>query len=275
MSDPVPVGYADFYHPTGVKARLPLAGSAAQAFAAVSEALAAGWLVQMPGLEAGEQFEEIGYCVRKEKDSNGEITPVIDCYSTNDGYTHSFITVYLNTDDQVKDFERASGLTLKHMPLYEGRDKIQRGENRRLDEKVKKCTPFRLVWKANPKYDPKEAEAAKVGGKMYTVPKKRFVRFEGAVPGKAAVAQPAMNGKPDEAIDQERFKMWCAMLQGDPKVDEVNQALPGLAKMNRATARACWEATKEHATAAGWVFDQTEKAFFVPAGAERDEVIPF
>ncbi|TXI12373.1 MAG: hypothetical protein E6Q76_01095 [Rhizobium sp.] len=189
-------GRVKLFHPSGVLVELPVpvwgeeAPDYGRALRAVSAALAAGWLGCAPGLEAGEQREEAGYVVRRSKDNaDNTVTPIVDLYPANDATKFAFLSVYLNTDADVSAFQAASGLRLSDLPMYVGDNKIERGKKRELDKLVTKAPrPFAVVLTANPKYDEKEAEAARAAGKMYAVPKRKFVRWADAKP--PAGAQP-------------------------------------------------------------------------------------
>ena len=269
-------GWVKLFHPSGAQVTLPVPfAEPATMLGATGAYIAAGWLVNAPGLEAGENVEEIGWCVRKEKERDGDITPVLDLYVNKEGMTFSFLTVYLNTDEQVKGFESASGLKLSYMPLYEGSDKIERGKSVTTDRKVVKCkSPFKIVWTANPKWKQEEADAAKAGGKMYPVPRKKFVRFAG---GTADVPRPSPEKGSDEPVDEEKVKAWEVMLSADPSYLDVNDAMPGFNSMNRPTKVMIWAKVKEYAIAAGWTWNEYEKKWFAPDRSESqdEEAIPF
>ncbi len=208
MGNGATVGVVKLYHPAGVLVELPIPGGPFDyqaAFGNVSAALAAGFLVAAPGLEAGEQREEIGYVARKSKDNDrGGTTPVLDLYPANEQAKFAVLSVYLNTPEDVAAFEHASGLKLAALQVYIGDNKIERGKKRELDALVAKAPkPFGVVLIPNPKYDEQAAAAAKAGGKMYTIPKRKFVRWADQKPAGAeqrpdptSAARPASSATP-------------------------------------------------------------------------------
>lgn len=75
------------------------------------------------------QTETIVTVVRREhEDRNGRITPVVDFYPAwqGDYGQFRFCGVYLNTPEDIAQFESQSGLKLMNMPLYEAQGPLQR-----------------------------------------------------------------------------------------------------------------------------------------------------
>src|SRR5579872_4382165 len=84
-------GWVRLYHPSGALVTLPVPIDTRvvvcyrTAFDAVSSAIASGFTSTAPGLDAGEQKEEVGYVLRRSKSNQDKSeTPIIDLYITND-----------------------------------------------------------------------------------------------------------------------------------------------------------------------------------------------
>ncbi len=176
MNDPTPnTAWCRLFHPRGPQVTLPLPPDPAAALAAVSAALDAGWLVQAPGLEEGEEREMIGWVLKSIHSNEDRETPFVLLYSANEALTWSVLKVYLNTPQDQAAFEHASGMKLAEMPEYVGQDKPQRGTNHRTDTYIVPAPkPFGVVFKKNPKHDATEA------GKMK--PARLFVRWADTAP---------------------------------------------------------------------------------------------
>ena len=116
----------------------------------VDEALAHVQAVVSAGLspvpvEAGTSpVETIVTVVRREHiGKNDKVTPVIDFYPEWQGEygQFRFCGVYLNTPDDIAQFEAHSGLKLANMPLYDAQAPLQRNPARRHKAEVS-CKPF-------------------------------------------------------------------------------------------------------------------------------------
>lgn len=134
-------------------------------------ALAAnGYTPNAPGLESGEKVEEIAYVARRIKQNNdGTESAIIDLYP--DALNFRFLSVYLDNAEDVSAFERASGIRVNEIALYDGSAPIERGKNARHDTQYIKRLPHiaKVVWKDNPRYEE--------GGQK---PKRLFVRWQEA-----------------------------------------------------------------------------------------------
>jgi hypothetical protein len=170
----------ELYHPTGAKVNIPISlgqvittEQASTLVASVDALINAGFTVNLPGLMDGENFEQIGSLVRREKQNDDDtITPVIDVYPINGNFR--ILGLYLNTPDDVKTFEAAAGFPISALPVYDG-NPIERGKNTKIDQKyiVTLKDPMKLVWKFNPKWE---------GDKDQKHPKRVFVRWDGVRP---------------------------------------------------------------------------------------------
>ncbi len=195
MTDPTPnTAWCRLFHPRGPQVTLPLPPDPAAALAAVSAALDAGWLVQAPGLEEGEEREMIGWVLKSIHSNEDRETPFVLLYSANEALTWSVLKVYLNTEQDEAAFEHASHMKLAEMPEYVGQDKPQRGSNHRTDTYIVPAPrPFGVVFKKNPKHDATEA------GKMK--PARLFVRWADAAPAAQSAAEESGNITPQQQRD--------------------------------------------------------------------------
>lgn len=189
---PATCGWVRAYHPSGFHVTLPVPfapgpSSYQAAFAAVSAIIEAGFLVREPGLEAGETRDEVGWVVRMTKEGRQGPAQVLHLYKKIDHWTLPFLTVYLNTADDIRAFNDASGLDVTRLPEYIGEGRLERGKSPKTDALIVPVRrPMSVVHKPNPKYDPAAAEAAKNSKDPYTVAKKVFVRWgEQAAPTSA------------------------------------------------------------------------------------------
>lgn len=262
-------GWVKLYHPSGVLVTLPVACPVENlgrftdhyqiAFGCVSAALEAGFLVTMPGIEAGEEIDEIGAAVKREKENRDKSTSfVIDLYANHEAVNHPVLTIYLDSAEEEAAFERATGLKLASMPLYEGTSKIKRGDNAKLDKKI--CAfprPARVAFVPNAKYSEEEATKARANGKVYAVPKRKFSRW---VDLPAPIKEPT--GDEIEATVHE----WGDFLRADPSVSQLNERLPRLKTMHQTVKRRVWDNVKRHAELANLVFDE-DRRVFMPRGA--------
>jgi hypothetical protein len=168
------------YHPgTGAKVSIPLDPSnpftpeqAKTLILSVDNLIAAGFTVNIPGLEDGENIEQIGFIVRREINNDDKtITPVVDLYPVQGNFR--ILGLYLNTDDDVKNFETACKINLNKLPLYDGTP-IERGKKPQLDKYVVALkSPAKVVYKHNPKWE---------GDEDKKHPKRIFVRWDGLRP---------------------------------------------------------------------------------------------
>ncbi len=174
-------GWVKLYHPAGAQVTFPVdlnvlvtPDQATTMLQSVTNLLNAGFSVFQPGLEDGEQMDQIGFVVRKEKEGEGgEITPVIDLYPANGNFR--LLHIYLNTPADVQAFEKATGVKLEKLPIYEGTNAIERGQSAKVDRfVVKLSSPVKVVWKLNPRYDPDETDIKK------KKPRRLFVRWADA-----------------------------------------------------------------------------------------------
>lgn len=176
-------GIVRLWHPAGVEVELPVADGVdyKKLYDAVGAALAAGFAAAKAEPGEGEGREAVGYVLRKTKDSrSGGVSDQIDLYATNDAVKFPVLTVYLNDDAERSAFESFSGLRLASLPEYAGNDKVERGKAAKTDRFiVKSAKPFAVVYAPNPKWKQADHDAAVAAQKMYPVPRRKFVRWEG------------------------------------------------------------------------------------------------
>jgi hypothetical protein len=175
------------YSPDGFK--VTLEGNVANFHAAqrfAQDALRAGFTPTAPDI--GKRKNEIITTVirREHIDEKGKVTPVVDLYPSwgvRDYGQFRFVGMYLNSEEDIRQFESRSGVKLADLPLYNGQNPWKRNQQRPASYEIK-CKPFVAV---------KEYEGEKeIGGKMQQVWK--FVRYgempTAAAPDPAPVAPP-------------------------------------------------------------------------------------
>lgn len=290
-------GWVKLYHSSGALVTLPVFGQwkekakgydYAAAFSAVSDAIGCGFTVNAPGLEHGEQREEVGFVLRMERENQDRtVTPMIQLYSSNPAESYKFLTIYLNNDDRVADFERASGLQLAKMGIMPGMAAPQRGKDRTADKLIVTVRPFPVIYEANPAYDPELAKAS-TNANPYKVPKRVFIRW-GNLPAqvspptgvKAEAEQPNPAPKPvnpatSEAVDQREYKWWLQLLENAPNGDTLTTHCRGrLKELNHEyTRRACYNAVCKYAAEQGIEYDPQGVRWVDPVEA-GDAPTPF
>ena len=168
-------GWAKVYHPSGLQVTIPLpletslnAANAKAMLDSVSTLLTVGFLVNAPGLEDGEKVETIVGVVRRAKaNDDATETPVIDLYP--DRANFRILGIYLNNEQDIQAFEKAAGVKLSELPLYDGDNAIERGKGAKTDKYVIALKqPAKVVFKANPKWE---------GDEDKKHPKRIFVRW--------------------------------------------------------------------------------------------------
>lgn len=281
-----PAAWAKLYHPSGALVTLPVpVGKAGSpefyrvSFTAVSEAIAAGFLVHAPGLEAGEQKEEIGYVLRRSKLNEDKTeTPIIDLYLVNDAVKFKVLSVYLNKDEDVAAFEKASGIGLASLKEFPGTAAPERGASRQSDSYIVRVPkPFGVVLIANPKYDEKEAAAVASRGKgeIYGVPKRKFVRWEGVStpPASTQSQRPASNAtQPSPEPDAKAIAEWKKRLAAGPSCGVLNASLKDVNHYinDKPTFREIAALIKQYAESEGFDWDAVNRKYVPPVDQTPD-----
>jgi hypothetical protein len=172
-----PNGWTRLYHPSGAQVTLPITyGVADLMFAQVDAYLTAGFQVDAPGLEEGEQKQEVVSVSRREA-SDG--TPIVAFYLAHPKTVKKFLHAYLNRPEDIAAFESASGLKLDSIPTWLGERDIDKDNKQAGDYIVQLPRPINLVWEVNPKWLTWNAEGGKSTGGIE--PHKRIlVRYDAA-----------------------------------------------------------------------------------------------
>ncbi len=274
------VGSVRLYHRSGALVTLPVTGADPAAMHAHVDAfLAAGFAVAMPGLEAGEEKDMVGWLVRGQAEGQrGDVTDFLLLYSTNDAYTFSFLKVYLNKPEDVAAFEAAAGMRLTDLPVYVGRDKPERGKSKAVDSQFIRAVrkPFGVVFKQNPKWSQEAADSAKNRNEMYTVPRRVFVRWDGQ--GEAKAADPRT--EPQGAIDPDAIRAkWKNFMASSPPVEVFNRFCkdnwPDVPKNMQGGVN---KAIQEHADKNRWTWDGQAGEYYAAktvGGYVDDQEVPF
>lgn len=177
-------GWARLWHPRGTLVTLPIRDvTPAGSLALVSAFLDAGWLVQAPGLEEGEEKDSVGWVLRGSHEKDGEVTPTLILYPADERKVYPLLKVYLNNDTEVAAFEYASKMKLNDLPECLVDKGPERGANSKTDKFiVRAAKPFGVVFKKNPKHDPHEQDVKK------KKPARLFVRWADERPAPAQAA---------------------------------------------------------------------------------------
>lgn len=176
-------GWTRLYHPAGVQVTIPIPlekpispETAQSALNSVSSLLDAGWLVDAPGLEEGEQKQEVVSVSRRESKDG---TPIVAFYLAHPKTVKKFLHAYLNNQEDVLAFEAATGLRLNAIPIWPGERDIDRDHREANKYIVPLSRPIHIVWAINPKWQMWSAEGGKATGAIE--PHKRIlVRYDGA-----------------------------------------------------------------------------------------------
>lgn len=269
-------GFVKLYTPAGALVTLPVpigkidSGDFYKvAFSAISEAIAAGFLVHAPGLEAGEQKGEIGYVLRRSKlNEDKSETPIVDLYLVNDAVKFKVLSVYLNKDQDVAAFEKASGIGLASLREFPGTAAPERGASRQSDSYITRVPkPFGVVMEQNPKYDEKEAVAARGKGEIYGVPKRKFVRWEWVSTPPDSTQNPASNATQSPAEpDTKAVAEWKKRLAAGPSCDVLNASLKDANHYinDKPTFREIAVLIKNYAESEGFDWDALNRKYVPP-----------
>lgn len=254
-------GYTKLYHPRGPLVSLPVVGdNPAAMFACVTAMLDAGFVVAAPGLEVGEEREMISGVLRSTFEKDGEITDTILLYAANEAMEWSFLKLYLNSDADVQAFEAACGVKLDNLLVYDGKDKPKRDGSTMAKKYIAKLPrPVPVLFKQNPKWDAEENAKVVASGKLYTVPKRVFIRWADAPTPTTA---PPGDGAPPLNEMEVAFSAWKMRLQGVQVLDDMNKLVPMVkAITDEPIRKRAWTMCLEFADGKKWVFDANAKVF--------------
>lgn len=117
----------------------------------------AGYLLTLPGLEAGETAEPILYVCRYDHvdKKSGELIPHIAFYSQEDHLTKRWLHIYLDTQEQIEAFETATGVKVATMPIWNADTHPERNNPKAKSCIVRLAKPIRV---ARETYTNKEGE---------------------------------------------------------------------------------------------------------------------
>lgn len=217
-----PNGWVKLFSKSGALVTIPVTEKPLDyaAMAANVEAMiAAGFMVNAVGLEAGEEKDTVAFVLKGRITKEGKTTPYVLLYNTNPAYKHSFLKKYLNTPEDIADFETAAGMKLDHLPLYIGKDKPKRGEDPDVDKMIVPVRkPFGVIFKPNPKWIKADSDAAAEKKEMSPVPVRVWVRWEGQEAKPATTDTVAV---PPDVIEATRAK-WKSFFAMNPPLDVFN-----------------------------------------------------
>lgn len=269
-------GWTKLYHPRGPQVTLPVTCQPldyAGMLANVSAMLDAGWLIQAPGLEAGEdRFDCVAVCRTSKKNDDGSYTPVVHLYQAD--FEFKSLSEYLNNPEQIAAFEFASGLALKSLPAFPGKAPPSRGAGTESDAFIVQAPrPFGVVMKPNPKYSEEAKAAFTARGETYRVPKRVLVRWVNQKPAAQPASEPvtlAGQPLPAKSLVQLEVDGWKAWLATNPApIAAINARIPQLMQMRKSNPSAfdiCWRLTTDYAIKLqGWRYDREQKVFVTTA----------
>lgn len=259
-----PNGWTKLYHPRGPHVSLPVIGDTpAVMFACVSAMLDAGFVVAAPGLEVGEERESVSGVLRSVHEHDGEETPIILLYAANEGMKFSMLKLYLNDEADVKAFESACGVKLNDLPVYDGKDKPERDGGKVAQKYIAKLPrPANIVFKQNPKWNEEEANAAKAQNKLYTKPRRVFVRWADAPPP----GSPPGDGTLPLTDMQVAEAAWKVRLSNVAVPEDLNKLIPMVkAIVEDAIRKRAWSMCLDKAEAHKWVLDKQASMFKLAA----------
>ena len=150
--------------------------------------------------DGGEQEETVSHVLRGKFTKDGKTTPYVLLYAENKALKHSFLKVYLNTEQDILLFQQASGVLLNNLPVYIGKDKPERGSDPDIDQLIiAVANPFKVVVKQNPYWSQEAADAAKSRNEIYAKPRRVLVRWVGPS-GSPPAPQAANPQQPQRAV---------------------------------------------------------------------------
>ena len=237
---PVENGWMKLWHPKGVQVSLPIVYDSAQnMLLQVDSFLEAGWLIDAPGLEAGEQVLEAALVSRRESKDG---TPMVAFYLAHPKVFKKSLHAYLNNEQDVAAFEAATGLKLVDIPIFDG-EAFPAKDHKNADKYILSLPkPIKLVYKISAKWLKWKAE----DGTGEEPHKHMLVRYEGLAAHTPA-SQPAAQPKPATAPLVREYGDG-ASVPDDPKAQSIYDAFlkaRGQAPMSADGLKA-WYAGNKH-----------------------------
>ena len=163
-------GWVKLFHPNGPQVTLPVpmlarlsAEQAVEMLASVSAYLSAGFLVSAPGLEDGEQKQEVVSVSRRE---GKDAVPIVAFYLAHPKVLKKFLHAYLNNVEEIQAFEAATGIRLADIPLWEGERDIDKDNKNAARHIVPLARPISLVYEVGEKWKRWSAEGGKSTGEI-------------------------------------------------------------------------------------------------------------
>lgn len=194
------------YHPSGAKVDVPLdleAGlspeRASNLIISIDALIAAGFTVNMPGLEDGELIEEVTSVARR---ASNDGVNIVAFYKAHPKLVKKFIHEYLDTPEQVADFENATGLKLHNLPLFEGDKDITKDHRSAGKYIVALPRPVKVVYRISDRWKRWNEE----GGNGQQPQKFELLRYmtngsaSSNAPAVTTIAQTAMTYEQAQAI---------------------------------------------------------------------------
>ena len=160
------------YAPNGAEVLVSVNGGPENVADVAAALERAGLYPTPPTEEERERRSRVGaFVVRSHINGDGSETPVVDVYFRHrNGYTDRLrsMRVYLNSQRDREEFERAFGVRLEALHIYDGDTPIERGKRPQQDRFVyRPAHSVWVVWRLNP--------ASATDDKA---PKRLFVRWE-------------------------------------------------------------------------------------------------
>lgn len=129
--------------------------SVADADSRLAELAAAGYTPTAPGAPDGGAVEMIGWVSRRVQINNDgrPDTPIIDLFLDNEGWQGRMVGIYLNTPEEIAAFEKACGVKLTALPLYEAAAPAKRDDARSSKYIVRLPHPAAAFIGDNPRWE--------------------------------------------------------------------------------------------------------------------------
>lgn len=158
---------------------------------------AAGIHPREQGTEPGEDTHTLAYVVRRSKvNDDGSETPVIDLY--NDKFDFRVAGIYLNTPDDRRAFEQATGLTVDSIRLFDGNAPLSRQDPKFSQRAVAVPAVPGFTVRKNPRWDDSKTPVEN------KVPKHLFARWmtDAGAPSAAPAPAPTQKSRTDQLVDE-------------------------------------------------------------------------
>lgn len=139
-------GWIACWSPDGFRMSIPVGNTADSIARVLNVVRELGLLPHEPDVVAGGEAETIKAVMRR---VSGDGTPIIDFYPdwSHGGKfgAHKWAHMYLNTPEDIAEFEAQSGLKLDQIPLYDGQQALKRTYGSTHPKEIKPRRPFRIT----------------------------------------------------------------------------------------------------------------------------------